>query len=337
MCAEIEKQRVLEREITELRAHLKEQETEREDTANRLHEYEKRIASTCEAMKEHEQAHERENEELRNERVNIEAKLKEEQAKNAELSRLLQEKNQLLLNMTQRMNGTDLRARNGRCDTHPGHEQCDTVHGNQGECEEKKSQTSCRRQLNGKLQSKEGSKPGEPPVRCSEKVIEHESRRPAAEEVMIDRHTSRIHEDIRLLQERITQRLDQVPAYAQLPPRALLRTRPTAPKSPISSCSSLSNEDTSEENLSVEDRVRRARLRRLYTQKQAVLLAVSPVVTRLGSRVQPKLNDRETVAFLSNRSKRKLHVVRKSTSSKIAESRPVSKAAEKKKLSKKHQ
>eukprot|EP00644_Phytophthora_capsici_P005746 jgi/Phyca11/97629/e_gw1.2.1388.1 len=149
---------------------------------------------------------------------------------------------------------------------------------------------------------------------------------------MIDRHTSRIHEDIRLLQERITKRLDQVPAYAQLPPRLLQRTRPTAPDSPISSCSSLSNDDSSEENQSVADRVRRARLRRLQAQKQSVLLAVSPAVTRLSSRVQTKVNDRENAALLANGSKRKL--VRKS---KITENRPVSKATEKKRVSKKHQ
>ncbi|KAG6973220.1 hypothetical protein JG687_00001023 [Phytophthora cactorum] len=104
VAAAMDKQRELEREIAELRRHLKEQETEREDTANRLQEYEKRIASTCEAMNEHEQAHERENERLRNECTSIEAKWKEEQVKNAELSRLLQRKNQLILNMTHRIN-----------------------------------------------------------------------------------------------------------------------------------------------------------------------------------------------------------------------------------------
>ncbi|KAG1703209.1 hypothetical protein DVH05_008120 [Phytophthora capsici] len=331
MCVEIEKQKALEREIAELRTHLKEQETQREDTANRLYEYEQRIASTCKAMNEHEQAHERENEDLRNERMNIEAKLKEEQAKNEELSRLLQEKNQLILNMTHRMNGVDLRARGGRCDTHPGHEQCDIAHDNQGECGEKNTHTPCRRHPSGKLQNTERDRPGEElPVQLSRKVIELES--PGAEEVMIDRHTSRIHEDIRLLQERITKRLDQVPAYAQLPPRLLQRTRPTAPDSPISSCSSLSNDDSSEENQSVADRVRRARLRRLQAQKQSVLLAVSPAVTRLSSRVQTKVNDRENAALLANGSKRKL--VRKS---KITENRPVSKATEKKRVSKKHQ
>ncbi|KAG6973316.1 hypothetical protein JG688_00003603 [Phytophthora aleatoria] len=76
VAAAMDKQRELEREIAELRGHLKEQETEREDTANRLQEYEKRIAT----------------------------KWKEEQVKNAELSRLLQEKNQLILNMTHRIN-----------------------------------------------------------------------------------------------------------------------------------------------------------------------------------------------------------------------------------------
>ncbi|EEY65681.1 uncharacterized protein PITG_03198 [Phytophthora infestans T30-4] len=190
MTVTVEKQKELEREIAELRGHLKERETERDDTANRLQEYEKRIASTCEAMNEHEQAHERENERLRTECTNIEEKRKEEQVKNAELSRLLQEKNQLILNMTHRINNAESTSQSNLFDPRLGHEQCDNLHSNQEDCGRRDHQATA-----------------------------------IAEEVLIDRHTSKVHEDIRLLQERISKRLEQAPAYAQLPPRLLQRAR----------------------------------------------------------------------------------------------------------------
>ncbi|EGZ27988.1 hypothetical protein PHYSODRAFT_308966 [Phytophthora sojae] len=193
MTAAVNKQKELEREIAELREHLKEQETEREDTANRLQEYEKRIASTCEAMNEHEQAHERENERLRSECTNIEAKLKEEQVKNTELNRLLQEKNQMILNMTHRINQGEPSPCRDRYDPSPGHENCGALCGNQNDCGRREPRTALR-----------------------------------AEELMIDNHTSKVHEDIRLLQERISKRLEQVPAYAQLPPRPIPRARSQA-------------------------------------------------------------------------------------------------------------
>ncbi|KAG3253354.1 hypothetical protein PI124_g2045 [Phytophthora idaei] len=366
VAAAMDKQRELEREIAELRRHLKEQETEREDTANRLQEYEKRIASTCEAMNEHEQAHERENERLRNECTNIEAKWKEEQVKNAELSRLLQEKNQLILNMTHRINHVKPSSHTSRFDPQPGHEQCDAVHGDQEDCGRRDvrmvAQTSCRRHPEGipgikshdndfdqsqrstalrsrsvtmnksTMQSSRRSGHARPANGCS--PIETTAK---AEEVLIDKHTSKVHEDIRLLQERISKRLEQAPAYAQLPSRLLQRVRPVlsdAPESPINSCSSLSfdGSDTTEENQSVADRVRWARLRRLQTQKQAAIMAVSPAISRLASRAQSssfKRKEKENVALTANSSKKK--TVRKANASKIGGDRSLAKSTEKKK------
>ncbi|KAG3095331.1 hypothetical protein PC121_g2826 [Phytophthora cactorum] len=366
VAAAMDKQRELEREIAELRRHLKEQETEREDTANRLQEYEKRIASTCEAMNEHEQAHERENERLRNECTSIEAKWKEEQVKNAELSRLLQRKNQLILNMTHRINHVEPSSHTSPFDPHPGHEQCDAVHGDQEDCGRRDvrmvAQTSCRRHPEGipgikphdndfdqsqrstalrsrsvtmnksTMQSSRRSGHARPANGCS--PIETTAK---AEEVLIDKHTSKVHEDIRLLQERISKRLEQAPAYAQLPSRLLQRVRPVlsdAPESPISSCSSLSfdGSDTTEENQSVADRVRRARLRRLQTQKQAAIMAVSPAISRLASRAQSssfKRKEKENVALTANSSKKK--TVRKANASKIGGDRSLAKSTEKKK------
>jgi hypothetical protein len=370
LSAALDRQKELEREMAELRGHLKEQEAEREDTANRLQEYEKRIASTCEAMNEHERAHEQENERLRSEFANIEAKWKEEQAKNEELTRLLQEKNELILNMTHRVNQVDL-------ESHPGHEHCDTRHGNQEDCGRKALRTgaasSCRRHPAGKPPTKPHDhlsttmvrsrsfsmgKSGKRPVRRSgyavpvrplgaynsEGLESPMEANAMAEEVMIDKHTSKVHEDIRLLQERISKRLEQVPAYAQLPPRLLQRVgRPVFRgdrelDSPVSSCSSLSGEDsdTAEENQSINDRIRRARLRRLHTQKQAMVMAVSPAVTRFASRSQLptalKAKESENVALSANLAKKK--PVRKLNSARVSAEKPQS---SKKKITTKQQ
>ncbi|KAG7389365.1 hypothetical protein PHYPSEUDO_010493 [Phytophthora pseudosyringae] len=374
MSASSDKQKELEREIAELRGHLKEQEREREDTANRLQEYEKRIASTCEAMNEHEGAHERENERIRDECANVEAKWREEQVKNAELSRLLQEKNQLILNMTHRINHVESTAHNGRSDPHPGHEQCDALHGNQEDCGRRDlrmvAQTSCRghpgandldqvcastaqrrdrmaprsRSLANKSSKQLVRRPGHVvPVRRvrSDELGSPIETAAEAEEIMIDKHTSKVHEDIRLLQERITKRLEQAPAYAQLPPRQFQRSRrafTSAPDSPISSCSSLSNEDsdcTTEEHQFVADRVRRARLRRLQTQKQAVIMAVSPAISRVATRAEPttfKTKGRENVALAANSTKKKI-----GRKAKVAGDRPLSKTVERKKPTRKQQ
>ncbi|ETK80321.1 hypothetical protein L915_13982 [Phytophthora nicotianae] len=338
MAVAMDKQKELEREIADLRGHLKEQETEREDTANRLQEYEKRIASTCEAMNEHEQAHERENERLQSECTNIEGKWKEEQVKNIELSRLLQEKNQLILNLTHRINHVNPASQKG-------HEEFDALHSNQEDYGRRglgmvpqcprhhvqggqpcmkpqhndfdQARTAPRSHSVAMNKSTKQSSRHVRPVSGYTRSDELESPieiTAKAEEVLIDKHTRKVHEDIQLLQERISKRLEQAPAYAQLPSRLLQRVRPVlsdAPESPISSCSSsLSNDDsyTTEESQSVADRVRRARLRRLQTQKQAAIMAVSPVISRLASRVQStssKVKEKENVAMFANSSKTK--------------------------------
>ncbi|GMF11758.1 unnamed protein product [Phytophthora lilii] len=334
-------QKELQREIAQLRGHLKDQEVEREDTANRLQEYEKRIVSTCEAMNEHEQAHERENERLRNECTNIETKWKEEQAKNVELSRLLQEKNQLILNKTHRVNHAEASARE-QFNLRPGHESCGASHSNQDDCGRKDLHaSSCvgqQTRRKGKAADNDEdttvSRPRSLPIGAHAKqLFRHSSHavsvRPLgshrlgtfespmeaavrAEEVMIDKHTSKVHEDIRLLQERISKRLDQVPAYAQLPPRLLQRTRllySSTPESPISSCSSPSDDDSddSDDKKFVADRVRRARLKRLQTQKQAVISAMSPALaaSRVTKITAFKAREKENVVVVANKSQKK--------------------------------
>ncbi|KAH7478937.1 uncharacterized protein KRP23_5737 [Phytophthora ramorum] len=365
--ASVEKRKELEQEIAQLRSHLKEQEMEIEDTANRLQEYEKRIASTCEAMNDHEQAHERENERIRNECANIEAKWKEEQVKNVELSRLLQEKNQLILNMTHRVNHGECAVHNNQIDVQFEHSNCNASRGNQDPHaggEQRMVAHSCSRHPATDQPSKASlSHPSavvkveKRPLRRSSHTVpvrptgrytrpdELESPKDAnsiAEEVLIDKHTSKVHEDIRLLQERISKRLEQVPAYAQLPPQLLQRARRPLyrrePKSPISLCSSLSDSDSSEESQSISDRVRRARLRRIQAQKQAMVLAVSPALSHLASRAQSstlKARERENVALSANTSKKKSG--RKTNSSRVTVDRSTpSKVSEKKKGTRKH-
>ncbi|GMF21793.1 unnamed protein product [Phytophthora fragariaefolia] len=372
MTAAVNKQKDLEQEITELREHLQQQEMEREDTANRLQEYEKRIASTCEAMNEHEQAHERENERLRSECTCIEAKLKEEQVKNMELNQLLQEKNQTILNMTHR--GSDEESRPCR-DSNRGLEQCVALHTSQHYCGRRELRAaerhSCERHppckkttkhraaadptsVEGKLMCQSrtlvSSRQGKQTTRHSNHAVPirqlgkytnqevlQSSNHPTSrsEEALIDKHTSKVHEDIRLLQERISKRLEQVPAYAQLPPRMLQRARPVidgGPESPISSSSSISlqDSDTTEDNQSAIDRVRRARLRRLQTRRQAVTTSVSSalVVPRLKKSTAFKLSDGENTSISVNKPKKKS--ARKSTSSNTATGRSQLKVSEKK-------
>ncbi|EEY65680.1 uncharacterized protein PITG_22714 [Phytophthora infestans T30-4] len=51
--------------------------------------------------------------------------------------------------------------------------------------------------------------------------------------------------------------------------------------------------------------MRRARLRRLQMQKQAAIVAVSPAISRLASRAQPQIKEKNNVALSANSSKRK--------------------------------
>lgn len=91
----------LEQCVEELKLQLQDEQQQKEETANRLQEYETRLATTCADINQHEEAHERENARLRSEREQLEARVSEEQARNAELQRLVEEKNALIHQLNQ--------------------------------------------------------------------------------------------------------------------------------------------------------------------------------------------------------------------------------------------
>lgn len=91
----------LEQCVEELKLQLQDEQQQKEETANRLQEYEARLATTCADINQHEEAHERENARLRSEREQLEARVSEEQARNAELQRLVKEKNALIHQLNQ--------------------------------------------------------------------------------------------------------------------------------------------------------------------------------------------------------------------------------------------
>ncbi|RLN27425.1 hypothetical protein BBJ28_00009864 [Nothophytophthora sp. Chile5] len=335
LAAAANRHKELEQEIADLRGYLKEQETEREDTANRLQEYEKRIASTCEAMNEHEKAHERESERLRDKHSSVEAKWKEEQARNAELSRLIREKNQLILDMTSRVEVVERASRPDRsamrCDG-------DLPPGNQNECGATVQLGSCSNQsahpaaMRSSLSvfNQSVATRAEPPTgrngrvplsRLSSAIRANSKLGPSyvateataqAEERMIDEHTNKVHEDIRLLQERISRRLEQVPACVPQNPRPMYNARSAFSrdqKSPRSSCTSLSDEesDSTVENVGLNYRARRARLLRLQIDKKSAVMAASPAVAHTTSRLARRtstLKERKNGASLANTLKR---------------------------------
>ncbi|GAB9465690.1 hypothetical protein Gpo141_00003089 [Globisporangium polare] len=94
----------LEQCVEDLKLQLQDEQQQKEETASRLQEYEIRLATTCADINQHEEAHERENERLRNEREQMEARVSEELARNAELQRLAEEKNAIILQLTLQQN-----------------------------------------------------------------------------------------------------------------------------------------------------------------------------------------------------------------------------------------
>lgn len=99
----------LEQCIADLKLQLQEEQQQKDETANRLQEYELRLATTCADINQHEEAHERENERLRGERQVMEARVSEEQVRNAELQRLVEEKNAIIHCLTQQQNANQSR------------------------------------------------------------------------------------------------------------------------------------------------------------------------------------------------------------------------------------
>ncbi|KAF1315692.1 hypothetical protein FI667_g15884, partial [Globisporangium splendens] len=257
--------KTMERRVQALMVQLEDEQKQKEETANRLQEYENRIASTCQDITQHEEAHQRENERLRAEQMQLDARVKDEQFRNAELQRLLQEKNEMIHQLIQNLKSassqenvvkeeatrtTTLCQHNGAEYSLPvqedtavaprSHEQTRYNQQNRGIVSETTQDSgssigSLLADINRSILTRTefmGSKAretragsttvyanGECAVEYRSPVISQSlaavQTGADAEEHMIDNHTSKIHEDIRELQERISKRLKQAPA-AQL-------------------------------------------------------------------------------------------------------------------------
>lgn len=88
--------------INELERALQSEQREKGEIASRLQEYEARLATARADMSQHEDEQLRENERLRLERDQIDARVREEQVRSAELQRLLVEKNEEIHRLVQR-------------------------------------------------------------------------------------------------------------------------------------------------------------------------------------------------------------------------------------------
>lgn len=245
--------KALEIQIMELKNFLLDEQKQREETATRLQNHERSIANACKAINEHEQAHERENVHLRYEHSHLEAKWKEEHARNAELKQLLQEKNETIIQLTQDLSNERLRT-NAFDDV-----SIDIAQANASQRFSDNKTTRKTNQLDqsdhsarkmfqptkGGTSSKEicGSTQSQSNHGCHSREAGADSIRPENDgermrprkhrmsqrgpkslvgasmacpnEWMIDEHTSKIHEDLRNLQEKISHRLRQAPAMSE--------------------------------------------------------------------------------------------------------------------------
>lgn len=307
MSVEVEKREARDQELGDLRLQLVQEQKEREETANRLQEYERRIATTCEAINQHEDEHERDKMRLRYEYAQLEAKWREEHARTSELQRLLTEKNELIRSLQ-----TSLRSSSGRqhdirglhdpdeaADDHdsgdpttktarerssgqsvpsnrhlaPSSAQADIVRDvppvdlllkeisnspllKPNETETANEPRVQRRETASgrRSETNEQTLRTQPPLypRTHPTHIGRQSTRAAElvaleQERLIDARTSKVHDDIRLLQERITKRLEQgaLSVSKLMACRQSVRHSGPAKLSISSSCTSLSEDDSS--------------------------------------------------------------------------------------------
>ncbi|KAJ0410950.1 hypothetical protein ATCC90586_004303 [Pythium insidiosum] len=191
----------LQNALDDAERRLGEARREREDTANRLQDYERRLATTCVEMQAHEQAVEDEVALLRAENARLSAHRRDADARGEELERLLHEKNAQLVELTMRLEQRERERERERQDT---------------ESERYKATASTAMQTDDA-----GPSPTPKPTTTTPSTRqEPDDNRallalvtlpPSAEERRLEEHTSRLHADLRLLQERISQRLALAP------------------------------------------------------------------------------------------------------------------------------
>lgn len=241
-------QKLLEIQIVELKNFLLDEQKQREETANRLQDHERSIANACKAINEHEQAHERENVHLRYEHSHLEAKWKEENARNAELKQLLQEKNETIIQLTQELTNerggnkafedvtidiAQANTANRRFSDTTTSRKINQLDGQSDHSVRQPTKVATSSQgIRGNSQSQANADHEYHPREANDECTypETERMRPRKlrrepkplpgssmgypNEWMLDEHTSKIHEDLRSLQEKISHRLRQAPAMS---------------------------------------------------------------------------------------------------------------------------
>lgn len=231
--------KALEIQIVELKNFLLDEQKQREETANRLQDHEKSIANACKAINEHEQAHERENVHLRYEHSHLEVKWKEEHARNAELKQLLQEKNETIIQLTQELANervgnkafedvaidiaqanTSQRFSDAKTARNTNQLNYRSDHTERNVFEPDKIVTSSTPSRSNTDHSREAYPETERMRPRKHRMTQREPKSVSSasmgypDEWMIDDHTSKIHEDLRSLQEKISHRLRQAPAMS---------------------------------------------------------------------------------------------------------------------------
>ncbi|TMW60867.1 hypothetical protein Poli38472_000909 [Pythium oligandrum] len=211
--------REMQNEISDLTSRLEAEHKQREETANRLQEYEQRIASTCAEINQHESAHEQECIQLRAEYAHMESLWKQETARNSELQHLLQEKNSKIVALTLQVHSQG---------TNEGLFKAQTAVSSVADVDPSKSARDCDKEptvtspcprdrvsrvLDVGTQSSPVIQPSKDLTNGDRiySVVE-----PTPEECVIDTRASKIREDIRLLQDRIVSRLQQSPCVPSL-------------------------------------------------------------------------------------------------------------------------
>lgn len=341
----------LENQLDALRQQLELEHKEREDTANRLQEYELRIATTCDAINHHEEAHERDKIQLRSAYGQLEAQLREEEARTSTLQRLLSEKNEHIQQLEtkaqaecelnerrtlnrvnspidkdndrreatqvpstesflQRPNGKDLHSQQHDDDTPPQVESLlqeinTSIASRSGMSERKPSvvrdtgacsvssqtERSCtreaaRRQPTNYLRLK-AHRTDNSKLETAEELLAME------QEQMIQEHTSKVHDDIRLLQERIAKRLEQAALTTPRRPAARIPCSVIENKVLLSSSyGSLSDDQESAASSSDSP---------IPTTRKKIRNNSLPRRTRVQTALRTAQTERENVSNLANR------------------------------------
>jgi len=183
--------------VSRIESKLISEREEREDAVKRLLEYESRLIGTCEAIHCHEQNQEQEMEELREICESIDNKLKEEQARNSELLKLVQEKNEALASLACEVK-THRSAEDNRVS-----DLLDEIN------ESILSRSAQNTSSNGFTHSKSSLEKNR-----SQFAIASTANNQHDNEIReLNSHTKSIHDDIRSLQQKLMNRLQQVPIH----------------------------------------------------------------------------------------------------------------------------